>query len=66
MKELVLLILALGAGYWLYTDYQASGSLTGKAYYEACWEQKNKKQGFTDPAEHTLPSGAVETMRACC
>ncbi|RXG87834.1 hypothetical protein [Bradyrhizobium vignae] len=39
MKGMFWLVLALGAGYWLYTDWQASGSLTGKAFYEACWER---------------------------
>ncbi|KRQ92549.1 hypothetical protein [Bradyrhizobium valentinum] len=53
MGKVFLLMLALGAGYWLYTDYQASGSLTGKAYYEACWERANKKKGFDDPAPST-------------
>jgi hypothetical protein len=48
-----LLMLALGAGYWLYADYQASGSLTGKAYYETCWELKNKTKGFTEPTPST-------------
>ena len=52
MKAL-LLLLAIGAGCWLYTDYQASGSLTGKTYYEACWEQKNKTKGFTEPTPST-------------
>jgi hypothetical protein len=46
-------ILALAAGIWVYMDYQASGSLTGKAYYEACWELKNKTKGFAEPTPST-------------
>lgn len=53
MRELFFLILALGAGYWLYTDWQASGSMTGKAYYEACWERVNKTKGFAEPTPST-------------
>jgi hypothetical protein len=46
-------ILALAAGFWVYTDYQASGSLTGKAYYETCWELRNKTKGFSEPTPST-------------
>lgn len=53
MRELFFLILAIGAAYWFYTDWQASGSLTGKAYYEACWERVHKTRGFDEPIPST-------------
>jgi hypothetical protein len=53
VMSVILWLLALAAGFWFYTDYQASGNLTGKAYYEACWELKTKTVGFTDPTPST-------------
>ena len=53
VMAVVFWVFALAAGYWLYTDYQASGSLTGKAYYEACWELKAKTKGFTEATPST-------------
>jgi hypothetical protein len=32
----------LGGGYYAYSDYQASGSMSGRTYYEACWERVQK------------------------
>jgi hypothetical protein len=46
-------LLAIAGGFWLYSDYRASGSMTGKTYYEVCWELKNKTKGFTEPAPST-------------
>jgi hypothetical protein len=46
-------ILVLAAGYWLYTDFQASGNLTGKTYYEACWERRNRTKSFSEPTPNT-------------
>jgi hypothetical protein len=31
----------------------SSGSLTGKAYYETCWELRNKTKGFSEPTPST-------------
>jgi len=49
----ILWILAIAGGFWVYTDYQASGSLTGKAYYETCWELKTKTKGIAEPTPST-------------
>ena len=53
MAALFWMVVLIGGGYWWYTDYQASGNLTGKDYYEACWELKNKTKGFADPTPST-------------
>ena len=53
VMSVILWLFAIAGGFWLYTDYQASGNLRGKAYYETCWELKNKTKGFTDPTPST-------------
>jgi hypothetical protein len=53
MAALFWIVIALAGSYWFYTDYKASGSLTGKDYYEACWELKSKMKGFTEPPPST-------------
>jgi hypothetical protein len=53
MAALFWIAVMLGGGYWLYTDFQASGNLTGKSYYEACWELRSKTKGFAEPSPST-------------
>ncbi|MEH2480165.1 hypothetical protein V1282_003522 [Nitrobacteraceae bacterium AZCC 2146] len=49
----VFTLLALAAGYWLYTDYEASGNLSGKSYYETCWKLKTNSRGFNTAVPST-------------
>jgi hypothetical protein len=37
---------ALGyGGYWYYTENEASAGMSGKTFYETCWEYKSKRSG---------------------
>jgi hypothetical protein len=53
MRALGFLVLIVGAGYWLYTGYEASGGMTERTYYEACWEMIAKTKGFEEPTPST-------------
>ena len=53
MGQIIVWLFLIVAGYWLYSNYEESGHLTGKAYYEACWKYKAGTKGFTEPTPST-------------
>jgi hypothetical protein len=41
---------ALGyAVYWFYLENEASAGMSGKSFYEMCWEYRSKRVGLTTP-----------------
>ena len=50
---LIFLVLGIGAGYWFYAGYEASGNLTGKTHYEACWDLRAKIRLSNEPTPST-------------
>jgi hypothetical protein len=41
---------ALGyGGYWYYTENEASAGMSGKTFYETCWDYKSRTSGFFEP-----------------
>jgi hypothetical protein len=56
--QFILWLFLIGGGCWVYTNYEASGHLSGKAYYEACWKYKAGVKGFTDPTPTTPANGS--------
>src|SRR5262245_49883685 len=45
--------------YWYYTENKASAGMSGKAFYETCWEHKSKTAGFNE-AKPSNPYQAVQ------
>jgi hypothetical protein len=52
---------ALGyGGYWYYTEYQASAGMSGKTFYETCWEYKKKPGPLAPEPKPSNPYQAAQ------
>jgi hypothetical protein len=51
--RIILWLFLIGGGYWLYSNYDDSGKLSGKTYYEACWKYRNGAKGFNEATPST-------------
>jgi len=46
--------------YWYYTGNKASAGMSGKAFYESCWEYKKKPGPLGDEPKPSNPSQAAQ------